>query len=197
MPVPAEFRGLWRRRSVAIDGAVAEEPALALWWQSTELFIDVRWGLDGPSGDGDTLSVDRVMTGSTAYEPSGFLTWHHQTDSVAGDGADRSAVHFDGADLVEVGRLDGGPGTEPRDFVEIWRRVDGEDPEVRIVDTGGVRVCAARAGGWTVDARVPHDGAQSTAVRIEYQGSAAWVLQGEFPGSVVHGDPVSPGRGAQ
>lgn len=177
--LPARFHGLWRRRSIALDGGAPAEPALVLWWQGPEQFVDVRWRLDEPSGgDPAGLSVDRLMAGVTTYDPAGFLTWHHDLDSHAGTGADRSAVRWRGDDLVEDGRL---PGDPEQRFEEVWCRVGADVPEVTGGTEDGAEVRTARAGRWSVTVRMPAGGAAPGRVRLECRNPVSgWVAEGDL-----------------
>lgn len=195
-PLPARFHGLWRRHSIALDDGPAAEPALVLWWQGPERFVDVRWHVAG-LGEADPigLSVDRTMAGTTAYEPSGFLTWHHDADSYAGAGADRSAVRWDGDDLVEEGGI---PGASGRRFREVWRRVGVEVPEIVDDLDHGTPVRVARSGRWSATLSFPTDPADPAMpgrVRLECRNPAAtWVLEGNLGAGIpgAHRAPGSP-----
>ena len=184
--VPPEFRGIWRRSSVRYGTDRPTEPALTLWWQAPHRFIDVRWRFDSSSPEVDGLSLDRVMAGHTTYEEAGFLTWHHDIDSFSGAGADRSAVHWEGEDLIEVGELGPAPDGAPAEFTEVWRRMVSEQPDISDQHTGESRLLSGRVGSWTVEVAVPAGPDEPTTVLLECRGSAHWSLRATFP-------PSSPG----
>ena len=179
--VPPEFQGIWRRSSVRYGTDPPAEPALTLWWQAPALFIDLRWRFDAAPPRPDGLSLDRVMAGHTTHEPTGFLTWHHQLDTFAGDGADRSAVHLRGDELVEEGDLTPGPDGAPSTFTEVWRRVVANPPVITDQRVGDTRVLAGRVGAWSVGVTVPDDPDGAATVVLECRGRAHWRLEGSFP----------------
>jgi hypothetical protein len=183
--LPVEFQGLWRRWSVSVGADTVAEPALVLWWQAARAFMDIRWRFDAPTGHADGLSEDRVMAGYTTYEPvsadGGFLTWHHDVDSLAGAGADRSAVHWDGDDLVEVGAVPVDADGPPVTFTEVWHRVGPELPEIGDRVSSGWRVMTARAERWRLELTIPSDPVESAALQLQCRNSARWSLEATFP----------------
>lgn len=179
--MPPEYCGIWRRSSVRYGTGTPTEPALTLWWQAPQLFIDVRWRFDDATPQPDGLSLDRVMAGHTTFEPAGYLTWHHDLDTFSGDGADRSAVHFDGDDLVEVGELGPGPDGTPAEFTEVWRTMVTEVPTITDERSGDARLLIGRTAGWSIAVTVPDDRSSATTVILECLGDARWTLEASFP----------------
>jgi hypothetical protein len=178
--VPTEYRGLWRRQSVALGGAPASEPALALWWQGPSMFMDIRWRLDTDCDDGDGLSVDRVMAGYTTFEADGFMTWHHEIDSYSGEGADRSAVSLDGDRLIEVGELEASPEDQSRPFVEVWRRQGPEEAEVTRRTTDDAQLMFALAGRWSLHLSWPFRVGSAGSALLECASADTWTLSRSF-----------------
>jgi hypothetical protein len=121
--VPEMFRGVWRRRSIAIDGGAPAEPALVVWLQARESFADLRI-----PNTGDEIEA---FAGSTSWEPP-RLTWHHTIDWKGGfAGYDCGDIEWDNGALIERGTFDDGGQT--RGYEEVWDRVDGGDHFVAVV----------------------------------------------------------------
>jgi len=187
--LPVEFQGLWRRWSVSLGTEPRTEPALVLWWQAPRAFMDIRWRFASPDGHLDGLSEDRVTAGHTTYEPvsadGGYLTWHHDIDSLSGSGADRAAVHWEGDDLVEVGTVAVDPDGAPVTFTEVWRRVGPELPQIGDHVAPGWRVLTAHAERWRLELTIPSDPVESAALQLQCRNRAHWSLEATFP-------PASP-----
>ncbi|HEX3793926.1 MAG TPA: hypothetical protein VHV57_05465 [Acidimicrobiales bacterium] len=178
--VPSEFWGLWRRHSVALDGAPAIEPALVFWCQAPRLFMDMRWCIDPVEANGLGLSVDRMMAGFTTYEEAGFMTWHHDVDSLIGAGSDRSAVRVTGDELIEEGSIPT-PDGPPLAFVEVWRRVCSDTPVITQNSTDSGQVFTASIGPWLMELTVP-EGRASLTCRSDTDSDSevSWSLGGSF-----------------
>jgi hypothetical protein len=97
--VPSQFRCVWKREGLSVEGAAPTEPEQAYWAQSASFFADVRTGssTDSPTAfagrttiDGDTIRWDHLITAETS-------------------GADDAGTFtFDNDTLIESGRIDVG-----------------------------------------------------------------------------------------
>ena len=150
--VPEEFRGAWRRRSIAIDGGEPSEPALVLWLQAPEAFADLRI-----PNSGDTIEA---FAGITTWDPP-RLTWHHTIDWNGGfAGYDCGDVEWRDGALIERGTFDDDGRT--RGYEEVWERVDAgeafivlssDDAIVVNVGTYSLSFRDARGSGSSFDVR--------------------------------------------
>jgi hypothetical protein len=178
--VPAAFWGLWRRHTIAFDGAPAEEPALVFWCQAPRQFMDLRWRIGPPEANEPGFSADRLMAGYTTYEDSGFMTWHHDIDSLSGEGADRSAVRVVGDELTEEGEIAQSDGVEARTFVEIWRRVDGHVPTISTHSTNDGQQFIGEVGGWHMEISLPVEPSEPAWAQLKCGTEVSWTLGGTF-----------------
>ncbi len=130
---PEHFEGLWKRRSISIDGVEPMEPGHVYWFQSGDAFLDIRQ----PRSQGP-MSGPGCVAGRTRWSAP-ELTWEHHLDthrldalaargmSVPGepDGAmdaDVGVITWDGDTLIEAGScvLDGRTAS----YIEEWERID-------------------------------------------------------------------------
>jgi hypothetical protein len=120
--VPSQFRCVWKREGLSVEGAAPTEPEQAYWAQSASLFANVRTGssTDSPTAfagrttiDGDTIRWDHLITAETS-------------------GADDAGTFtFDNDTLIESGRIDVGGFTVS--FREWWTKTSTSDAPVAYV----------------------------------------------------------------
>jgi hypothetical protein len=109
------LRGVWRRRSIAVDGADHEEHARVLWLQAAAGFADVRVPLDA-SGRAEAFA------GTTEWRAP-RLIWDHSIDWRGGfAGYDCGEIEWCGDALVERGTF-GGRG-DLHSYEEVWHRIE-------------------------------------------------------------------------
>ena len=153
--VPDEMRGVWRRRSIALDGGEPQEAAHVLWLQATEAFADLRVPFSAEGG-----SRIEAFAGTTAWDPP-RLTWHHTVDWNGGfAGYDCGHIEWKGTAMVERGTFE--DEGRAREYEEVWERVDpGAEcialsaPAAVIVQVGAYSLALrdGRAGHSTFDVR--------------------------------------------
>jgi hypothetical protein len=152
--VPEEMRGVWRRRSIAVDDGAPAETEHVLWLQGAEAFADLR--VPNSSVDGRV----EAFAGATSWDPP-RLTWHHTVDwNGRFAGYDCGDIEWRDGALVERGTFEDGGGT--RSYEEVWGRVDAGDQYVAltagnavIVQVGAYSLAMrdGRAAGSTFDVR--------------------------------------------
>jgi hypothetical protein len=122
--VPEEMRGVWRRRSIAVDDGAPAETAHVLWLQAAEAFADLR--VPNSSLEGRV----EAFAGATTWDPP-RLTWHHAVDWNGGfAGYDCGDIEWRDGALVERGTFDDRGRT--RVYEEIWDRIDPGDHYVAL-----------------------------------------------------------------
>lgn len=162
MTVPAPFVGAWERRSIALDGGPATEPASVIWVQGRSAYADLRLPIDAA---GEVA----CFAGHTTWDGT-HLHWSHDLDLNGGPAAatDIGAIGWHASDvMVETGTFE----IEGRDvpYVELWHRLRGSDgrvvettePGMTCVEVGLHSLCIVddrmRGGGFTAEYR--RDGA--------------------------------------
>lgn len=156
MTVAAQFVGVWRRRSIAVDDGLPEERHSVVWVQARDAFADLRV----PRGrDGD---VD-AFAGITTYDAPA-LTWHHALDlNGTFAGFDCGVVARRDDELVERGTFDRDGTTHA--YEEVWQHIDRgivglvlTAPRAMIVRVGdhSLAMRDRRAESATFDVRYAH-----------------------------------------
>jgi hypothetical protein len=131
--VPDEMRGVWRRRSIAVDGGAPEDTAYVLWLQATEAFADLRVPLSPAGG-----TRVEAFAGTTTWDPP-RLTWHHTVDWNGGfAGYDCGDIEWRGAALVERGTFEDEGRT--REYEEVWERAEAGDDCIALTAPAGIIV---------------------------------------------------------
>jgi hypothetical protein len=117
--VPEQFRYIWKRDGLAVDGAKASEEEQAYWAQSASLFADVRTGStqDGPSAFAGRTTVD-----------GNKIRWGHTIRAGVPADDDAATFTFDGDTLVESGTVKYGVFTIK--FREWWKPTSTPDSTV-------------------------------------------------------------------
>lgn len=126
LSVPAEIRGLWRRKSMVWADGRTDTTTQVLWLQTASLFADLRVPADRPSsacrsGFGDYTDAELARL-AAMYGFAGVLDvegascrWHHALDfHPPGGPADEARYALDGDILIETG-IDAA-------YEEIWER---------------------------------------------------------------------------
>ncbi|MFN0030201.1 MAG: hypothetical protein ACKV2O_23870 [Acidimicrobiales bacterium] len=112
--------GLWRRRSLALDGGPPTETQHVLWLQAGEGFADMRVPLEDT--DPQPMSAPLSFAGVTTWDGTA-LCWHRDLDLHQVIEADEGSITWDGEDLIETGIFTF--GGQPTPYVEVWRREAG------------------------------------------------------------------------
>lgn len=173
MTVPEEMRGVWRRRSIAVDGGSPQEPAFVLWLQASEAFADLRV----PVADAGRVEA---FAGVTRWKRP-RLTWHHTIDWNGGFADyDCGEVAWLGDALVESGTFDDGGRTHS--YEEVWDRVDAADQYFALVSETAIAVQVGtyslvmrdgRGSASTFDVRAAHWSAEYGWCDIQVFGAGA------------------------
>jgi hypothetical protein len=127
MAVPPEFRGVWHRTGLLIDGERMVDTRDVVWLQSDSVFGDIRAPLTGAQASADVrlrqFEASWVMWGPQVDVDASEITWH-----VIRDGAPRAepfAYRWSGAVIVESGHSVR-EGAE-YDWEEEWVRLTEPD----------------------------------------------------------------------
>jgi Protein HRI1 len=143
--VPAELRGVWRRRSIRVGTNAAEEPYDVVWIQGDPGFADLRL----PRSESNELAV-RCFAGTAAWDGQ-RLTWTHDIDIDPSrrDQPDVGMIEVSSDVLLERGYTiapDGGAV----EYVEEYLRLSEPGDAVAIVAyrhaDGSLRGIRAEAG---------------------------------------------------
>jgi hypothetical protein len=156
--VPPQFRGVWKREGLSVEGGAPTEPEQAYWAHSASLFADVR---TGSSTDGPTAFAGRTrIDGNT-------IRWDHSISAGTSVADDTATFTYDEDTLIESGRIDLGGFTIS--YREWWNKTStpdapvaytsgeqgiaivGQHRAVIVIDDGGVVagwVLAASGDGW-------------------------------------------------
>ncbi len=175
----ADLTGAWRRRRLTVCGAVLQRRTVCTWLQAGRWFVDVRTG-----------GAAAAFAGTSVWDaPS--MRWLHLVDSARGRPVDdRARLRWDGATLVERGRLSGVP------FVERWSRLDGDRRplDVRVFPAPGHPAGVyVRVGTWA--AAVLRLDPGSAAAVWQRSNRHGWLLQQAFGAVELLAHPaVEPGR---
>ena len=113
--LPAELVGLWKRRSLSVNGSPPFEDSDVYWLQGARAFIDVRV----PMAAGQTMSFagETDLVGST-------IRFRHDIDMLALSLEDSAVIEWrDANTLIERGTIDLGGNMIA--FEEIWQRQSG------------------------------------------------------------------------
>jgi hypothetical protein len=155
------MRGVWRRRSIAIDGGPPAKSARVLWLQATEAFADLRVPID-------RAEPIEAFAGTTTWAAP-RLTWHHTVDWNGGfAGYDCGDITWQEGALVERGLFTDGERT--RVYEEIWDRVDDDVPCIVL---GGRDAVVVRVGAFSLAVR--DDRARGGTFDVR---SSAWTSTG-------------------
>ena len=167
--VPDEFRGVWRRRSIAVDGGAPSEPALVLWLQARESFADLRI-----PNSGDAIEA---FAGTTTWEPP-RLTWHHTIDWNGGfAGYDCGDIEWVDGALVERGTYE--EAGQTHEYEEVWDRVDTGDEFIVLSSEHAIVVTV---GTYSLSFRDSRGAGSSFDVR-----SARWSAERDWHDTYVFG----------
>lgn len=157
-PVPARYRGLWRR-TLLQAGDLCDTASTVYWLQTDSWHADIRIPADRPSFDGVTspaqcsmaqrrfLATQQGFHGLTEVDTSArpdICRWHRLADfQPPALTPDAGALRLSGDLLVETG-VHG-------DYLEHWERLPGSDQATAVLaanpDSG---VLLLRAGGWAM-----------------------------------------------
>jgi hypothetical protein len=152
--VPDEIRGVWRRRSIAVDGGAPEENAYVLWVQAAETFADLRVP---HSSEGNRVEA---FAGTTEWD-SPRLRWNHIVDWNRGfAGYDCGDIDWREGALVERGTFSEGDRT--RDYEEVWDPVDPGDQYLALTADAAIIV---QVGAYSLAMRDRRDRGASFDVR--------------------------------
>jgi hypothetical protein len=175
--LPHRFVGVWRRRSVSIDGCAPHEPSFAVWMQGRPEFADVRWRLQ--PDDHGPLCEDQAFAGWTTWDMP-YLTWHHCVDRTPAPTEDRGRIDLVGDVLVERGttrRSSDGPRLQ---YEEVWDRI--EDGPVSLVRRPTATAPALRIESPTLALELEERGRNDQVVaRLERRDAdGTWLLEREL-----------------
>lgn len=165
-PVPARYRGLWRR-TLLQAGSLRDTTSTVYWLQTESWHADIRIPAGRPSFEGVTslaqcspaqrrfLSRQQGFHGLTEVDATScpeICRWHRLADfQPPALSPDAGRLRLDGDLLVETGLHD--------DYLEHWKRVPGSDRDTMVLaENGSGGALLLRAGNWAmrvVPRRVP------------------------------------------
>ena len=111
--VPAEYRGLWRRRLLQTPQHT-DRSTLVYWLQTGSLYADLRLPAERARDDPQALARQQGFAGLLKVEGN-RLTWERWLDFQPPAAPDVGRVHFEGEVLVEHG--------VHAEYREEWERV--------------------------------------------------------------------------
>ena len=157
-PVPARYRGLWRR-TLLQAGNLRDTTSTVYWLQTDSWHADIRIPAGRPSFEGVTslaqcspaqrrfLATQQGFHGLTEVDASArpdICRWHRLADfQPPALTPDAGALHLAGDLLVETGLHD--------DYLEHWERLPGSDRKTMVLAenaSGGALLL--RAGSWAM-----------------------------------------------
>lgn len=157
-PVPARYRGLWRR-TLLQAGGLRDTTSTVYWLQTERWHADIRIPAGRPSFEGVTslaqcspaqrrfLATQQGFHGLTEVDASGqpdICRWHRLADfQPPASTPDAGALRLDGELLTETGIHD--------DYLEHWERLPGSDQATAVLlenAPGGALLL--RAGSWAM-----------------------------------------------
>lgn len=158
LPVPARYRGLWRR-TLLQAGSLRDTASTVYWLQTEHWHADIRIPAGRPSFDGVTslaqcsqvqrlfLARQQGFHGLTEVDTGArpdICRWHRLADfQPPASSPDAGALRPDGELLVETGLHD--------DYLEHWERLSGSDRDTMVLahdPSNGTLLL--RAGGWAM-----------------------------------------------
>ena len=157
-PVPACYRGLWRR-TLLRAGDLRDTTSTVYWLQTAYWHADIRIPTGRPSFEGVIslaqcnaaqrrfLATQQGFHGLTEVDTSvqpDICRWHRLADfQPPALSPDAGALRLDGDLLVETGLHD--------DYLEHWERVPGSDqPTVVLTENAAGGALLLRAGCWAM-----------------------------------------------
>lgn len=200
-PTPAEFTGVWRRRSLSIDGAPPHEPADVWWLQVGDHFADLRQPHSPASAP--LLSGPGAFAGHTTWDDP-VLTWHHRLDSACltpgtPPPQDQGRLERQGDLVVETGTADLGRG--PVTYVEVWERLPSPPDHEPAAFAAGDTWCRIEVDGHRLSLIVDPATARWAAA-LHCRGPTGWSprttlghppLLATLPDAPIeHKEPTSP-----
>lgn len=111
--VPAEYRGLWRRRLLQTP-ELTDRSTLVYWLQTGSLYADLRLPAERVPDDPQALARQQGFAGLLKVDGN-RLTWERWLDFQPPAAPDVGRVHFEGEVLVEHGVY--------AEYREEWERV--------------------------------------------------------------------------
>jgi hypothetical protein len=157
-PVPARYRGLWRR-TLLQAGGLRDTASTVYWLQTERWHADIRIPAGRPSFEGVTslaqcspaqrrfLATQQGFHGLTEVDASArpeICRWHRLADfQPPALTPDAGALRLAGDLLVETGLHD--------DYLEHWERLPGSDaPTAVVAENAASGALLLRAGGWVM-----------------------------------------------
>lgn len=117
--VPAEYRGLWRRRMLETPEHT-DRSTIVYWLQTGGLYADLRLPADRERDDPHALARQQGFAGLLKVDGN-RLTWERWLDFQPPAAPDVGRVHFEGEVLVEHGVY--------AKYHEEWERVQAADAD--------------------------------------------------------------------
>ena len=157
-PVPARYRGLWRR-TLLQAGSLRDTSSTVYWLQTAYWHADIRIPAERPSFEGVTslaqcnpaqrrfLAKQQGFYGLTEVDTSGpqdICRWHRFADfQPPAFTPDAGALRLEGSLLVETGLHE--------DYLEHWERLPGSDQATAVVaENAASGALLLRAGSWAM-----------------------------------------------
>ena len=157
-PVPARYRGLWRR-TLLQAGGLRDTGSTVYWLQTENWHADIRIPAGRPSFAGVTslaqcsraqqlfLAGQQGFHGLTEVDTGAqpdICRWHRLADfQPPASSPDAGALRLDGELLVETGLHD--------DYLEHWERLPGSDQDTMVLAHDASNdTLLLRAGGWAM-----------------------------------------------
>jgi hypothetical protein len=157
-PVPACYRGLWRR-TLLQAGDLRDTASTVYWLQTERWHADIRIPAARPSFEGVTslaqcnpaqrrfLATQQGFYGLTEVDTSvqpDTCRWHRLADfQPPAVSPDAGALRLDGGLLVETGLHE--------DYLEHWERLPGSDHAVEVLTQNAADgALLLRAGNWAM-----------------------------------------------
>ena len=157
-PVPARYRGLWRR-TLLQAGSLRDTTSTVYWLQTERWHADLRIPAGRPSFEGVTslaqcsppqrrfLAKQQGFYGITEVDTSGpqdICRWHRLADfQPPASRPDAGALRLEGSLLVETGLHE--------DYLEHWERLPGSDQATVVVaENAASGALLLRAGSWAM-----------------------------------------------